>query len=220
MKKKRIGILGGTFNPVHMGHLRTAEEVKENLALDEVHFIPSFNPPFAKHGLASFSDRLKMVRTAIRGNPFFAVTDIESKIPGRSYTAHTIHAFMREHPKDRIFFIMGADTFLELPKWYKPEEVIGKVEVVVILRPPYNIERLMKIPFLKREQRNKLKSVESRKKVSLLTNVGKRRIVFLRTTPLDISATYIRNQIKKGKSVKYLLPQKVESYIISNKLYH
>lgn len=220
MGKKKIGILGGTFNPIHIGHLRTAEEVKEALDLDQVLFVPSFDPPFTKQCLASFSHRLTMVRLAIGDNPAFSASDVEAKIHGKSYTAHTVQKLIGEYTGCRLFFIIGTDAFVDLPKWYNPEEIIRQVEVIVVLRPLCEIERLMESPFLGSTQTNKLNSLRSRKKVSLIATVSGRRIVFLRTTPLDISSSFIRNQMRKGKSLKYLLPQKVESYIIFNNLYH
>ncbi len=216
--KKKIGIFGGTFNPIHIGHLRTAEEVKEILFLDEILFVPSYNPPFEKRLLAEFNDRLKMVRIATRDNPAFSVSDIESKIHGKSYSIHTVEALIRQYGRN-LFFIMGADAFIEFPNWYLPGKIIKAVDMVVVLRPPYHVSRFMKSPFVNNAQSAKLKSIEKRKKVTFKPIVGRKRLIFLRTTPLDVSATRIRDMIKRGKSVNYLLPQRVQSYIISNKLY-
>ncbi len=216
--KKRIGIFGGTFNPIHIGHLRTAEEVKEILSLNEVLFVPSFKPPFERRSLAHFSHRLKMVRIAIRDNPAFSVSDIESKMPGKSYSIHTVEALIKEYGR-RLFFIMGADAFIEFPNWYLPDKIAGAVDMVVFLRPPYKTGSLIKSPFMNDAQSEKLASIEKRKKVTLKSTIGNNRMIFLRTTLLDVSATNIRNMIKRGQSVNYLLPQRVESYIISNKLY-
>ena len=216
--KKKIGIFGGTFNPIHIGHLRTAEEVKEILSLDEILFVPSYNPPFEKRLLAHFNDRLKLVRIATRDNPSFSVSDIESKIHGKSYSIHTVEALIREYGR-KLFFIMGADAFVEFPKWYLPGKIIEAVDMVVVLRPPYQADRFMNSPFVNDAQSEKLRSIEKLKKVTIKPKIGRKRLIFLRTTPLDVSATKIRTMIKRGKSVNYLLPQRVESYIISNKLY-
>jgi nicotinate-nucleotide adenylyltransferase len=216
--KKKIGIFGGTFNPIHIGHLRTAEEVREVLSLDEILFVPTFSPPFEKRFLAHFKHRLEMVRLAIKDNPSFFVSDIESQIPGKSYSAHTVEALAGEYG-EKLFFIMGADAFIEFPKWYLPEKIVDAVDLVVVLRPPYNIDSLIKSPFVNDAQSEKLKSIEKRRKVTIRSTIGNKRMIFLRTTPLDVSATKIRTMIKKGKSINYLLPQRVESYIISSKLY-
>ncbi|GBD98637.1 nicotinate-nucleotide adenylyltransferase [bacterium BMS3Abin07] len=219
MALKKIGLYGGTFNPIHVGHLRSAEEVMEILGMDEILFVPSFNPPFPKRGLASFRHRLNMVKIAIRDNPSFGVSDIESGIPGKSFTAHTIEELNRKLHGCRLYFIMGADTFLDLPGWYKPDRLFALVDLVVMLRPPFDIAQLKQSPFLDSNQQERLAAMKQRIKISVVSGF-KKKVIFLKTTLLDISATNIRTLIKKGRSVKYLLPQRVESYIISNKLYH
>jgi len=218
MSRRKIGIFGGTFNPVHIGHLRIAEEVGEMLGLDLVLFLPSFDPPFRKSGLVSFRHRLAMVRLATAGNPLFGVSDIESKCPGKSYTARTLELLREKHGGDRLMFIMGSDTFLDMPRWYRPEKVLEAVDLVVIPRPPAGIVHLAGSPLLDREQKDKIMALSGRKKISLSMRGG-RKIIVAAVTPLHISATVIRGLIRQGRSVKYLLPQKVESYIISNRLY-
>jgi nicotinate-nucleotide adenylyltransferase len=216
--KEKIGIFGGAFNPIHLGHLRTAEEVKEALSLDEVLFVPSYNPPFEKKTLAQFSDRLNMVRIAIRDNPSFSVSDIESKLKGKSYSIRTVDALISEYGR-KLYFIMGTDAFSEFPNWFHPAKIVETVNIVVVLRPPYEVENYMNNPFIDDGQREKLRSIESRRKVTIKPAFGRKHLIFLRTTPLDVSATNIRVMLKKGRSVNYLLPQKVQSYIISKELY-
>ncbi len=212
-------MFGGTFNPVHLGHLRAAEEVMELLKLHRVMFVPAFSPPFNKTSLVPFEHRMKMVRLAISGNSAFTVSDIESRITGRSFTALTLERLKTSRSKDRFFFIMGADAFLELPKWYRPERVLELADLAVLMRPPLDIKALHKSPLIHKDDKKKLIPGDGRSKISLRTYSSGRRIILLRTTPLDISATRIRSIIRRGKSAKYLLPERIESYIISNKLY-
>jgi nicotinate-nucleotide adenylyltransferase len=216
--KEKTGILGGAFNPIHFGHLRTAEEVKEALSLDEVIFVPSYNPPFEKRSLAQFRDRLNMVRIATRDNPSFSVSDIESRLKGKSYSIRTVDALTREYGR-KLYFIMGTDAFAEFPNWFNPRKIVETVNMVVVLRPPYDVESFVNNPFIDNVQCEKLRSIESRRKVTIKPAFGRKHLIFLRTTPLDVSSTNIRIMLKKGRSVNYLLPQKVQSYIISKELY-
>jgi nicotinate-nucleotide adenylyltransferase len=217
--RKKIGIFGGTFNPVHIGHLRSAEEVKERLRLDRILFVPSFNPPLKDSSLAPFSDRLKMVRLATKGNPDFSVSDIESRIRGKSYTVYALKAMKKEFPGTHMYFIMGTDAFIELANWYKPLEILESVDIVVIHRPSIDMIAVAGSPFLSRSDCRKLAREGLQDKMIMRPVSGKGRITFLPTTHLDISATEIRNMIRKSLSVKYLLPQNVESFIISHNLY-
>lgn len=219
MSGKKVGVFGGTFNPIHIGHLRSAEEVGELLALDKVLFVPSFNPPLKQRNLISFGHRMKMVEIAVKNNPLFDVSDVESRIPGKSYTVYTLKALMRNYSSSRLFFIMGADAFLDIPKWFEPGRLFDLADIVVMLRPPFDAEKLGESRFLKGLDKEKLRTAGLKNKsvFSLAPRSGK--LIVSRVTPMDISATAIRKMIKKGKSVRYLLPQKVESYIISNGLY-
>lgn len=217
--KRKIGLFGGTFNPIHIGHLRVAEEVRQKLGLEEIIFIPSFRPPFRKKNLLSFKHRIKMVQLAISTNPFFSVSNIESTLKNRSYTIYTIQALKKRHQDTEMFFIIGTDSFLEFPKWYKPEQLLNMMDLIIIFRHPVKVSDIVGSPLLYGIDKAKLKLVGSRKKMMFRPLHGGGRLIFLQTTLLDISATMIRSMIRKGESVKYVLPQRVESYIISNKLY-
>lgn len=219
-RRETIGIFGGTFNPIHIGHLRAAEEIREILPLDRVIFVPSYNPPLKNESLIPFDHRFIMVQEAIKGNPRFVVSDIEARIPGKSYTILTIRALRKAYPGARFFLIMGTDAFLDLPRWYRPEEILDAAShTVVILRPPIDLTSLGKSPFLKNVAKKRFQEILKKGKMVFSAPSGKGKMTFLMTTALEVSATEIRRRLRSGKSVKYLLPQKVESYIISHRLY-
>ncbi len=215
----KAGIFGGTFNPVHYGHLRTAEEVREYLGFDKILFIPSRKPPLKSKNIAEPEHRIEMVRLAISDNPFFQLSDIEYKIPGKSYTVKTILALKKQYPASEFHFILGIDAFLDLPNWWHPEELISLIDFVILPRPGFSISLLKNSPFLMTNQK-KMKDFEKSSKRYLEVKLKNRRqAVILKVTPLEISSTEIRSHIKLNRSIKYLLPQDVQSYIISNKLY-
>ncbi|GGJ48291.1 nicotinate-nucleotide adenylyltransferase [Virgibacillus salexigens] len=137
---KHIGILGGTFDPPHMGHLIIAEEVRIALQLDEVWFIPSYTPPHKAQTKTSARDRLNMVKRAIQDNPFFKVNTIELERSGKSYTIQTIKDLQEQHTDTTFYFIIGGDMIEYLPKWHRIEELIQLIEFVGVQRPNYSIE--------------------------------------------------------------------------------
>ncbi len=216
----RIGILGGTFNPIHYGHLRSAEEVYKELMLDEIRFVPSALPPHKpKDEVASADDRLKMVRIALENYPAYVCDPVEVERGGASYTLDTLKELTRKIPdKNDMFFIIGADAFLELGTWHKPKEVLSATNFAVTLRgnqnTPEYFEMLLRVIqeiepsyFINRF----LKEVKSTDK--------KRVIKFIPITEVDISATRIRQRIKESSSIQHLLPREVELFIIRRRLY-
>ncbi|MCE5195130.1 MAG: nicotinate-nucleotide adenylyltransferase [Nitrospiraceae bacterium] len=215
----KIGILGGTFNPIHIGHLRAAEEVLEKLKLNFVIFMPSGSPPLKNNGLADAKHRYKMTRLATFRNRNFKISDIEYKKKSISYSVNTLKHLYRLYPDASFYFILGIDAFLEIPKWWKPKELLKLTNFVVISRPPFKFSDLSSFPFSKISE-SVLKKIETGKtgiyRTKLKTN---RDVILLKLTPLEISSTVIRKLIKEGKTAKYLLPEEVESYIISNKIY-
>jgi len=216
----KIGIFGGAFNPIHYGHLRTAEDVADMLSLDRVLFIPSGKPAFKKPGLAEARHRYQMTKAAIDDNPRFAISDIEVKTSGRSYSADTVRKLKEKHEDYNLYFIMGIDAFADLPEWKEPESLIELANIVVISRPGYSFTELSSLPYLKRISKKILKELDkgTRKKFSFRMPAGQ-RCHLLRVTGLNISASRIRNTLMSGKSSKYLLPDSVKSYIISHNLY-
>ncbi|MFN3396486.1 MAG: nicotinate-nucleotide adenylyltransferase [Thermodesulfovibrionales bacterium] len=216
----RIGILGGTFNPIHYGHLRAAEEVRERIDFEKILFIPSCNPPLKGHELASPKDRYAMTKLAIEKNPYFEISDIECRRKGKSYTVETLTELKILLPDKDFFLILGIDSFVEIPQWYSPDKLMDMVDFIVVSRPGFRFMELA--PMLgshdeDREILNKLDmGLTDIEELNLSTG---RKVMLMNITSLNIAATTIRRLVRDGKSIKYLLPESVEYYIISNKLY-
>jgi nicotinate-nucleotide adenylyltransferase len=215
----KVGIFGGTFNPIHYGHLRAAEEVREKLRLDRILFIPSGTPSLKTEELAEAVHRYKMTRLAVVTNRFFELSDIECRHPGKSYTVKTVEELKKASPGIDFLFILGIDAFLDIPNWWNPENLIVLMDFVVIPRSPFRFVDLLSSPYISADERalKKLDAAEIESYTAKLK--GNRDIIALRLPIIDISATRIRKRLSEGKSIKYLLPEAVESYIISNKLY-
>lgn len=186
----KIGILGGTFNPIHIGHLILADEVREKLGLDKVIFVPTYIPPHKQNSeVAAADERLRMVKAAIKGNKFFKTSDIEIKRKGPSYTVDTVKALNKKFPGEELYFIAGSDLLKYLDEWKDFQELLGLMKFVVATRPGYPLE---KIPAY--VQRVSIRAV-------------------------DVSAFEIRECIKESKSFRYLVPEAVFEYINKKKLY-
>jgi nicotinate-nucleotide adenylyltransferase len=185
----KLGLLGGSFNPIHHGHLITATRAAEALRLDRVLFIPAAISPLKRTAdLASDRDRWALLRLAIRGNPLFQASDLELRRGGVSYTVETLR-HLHQATKARLFWILGTDAALQLPRWKALAEVRRLTEFIIVTRPGDNVSRSM----------------------------AKDHIV--RAPLLEISSSEIRNRIRKGLSVRYLVPDPVESYIRRKGLY-
>lgn len=216
---QKLGILGGTFNPVHYGHLAAAEEVRDRLKLDRVLFIPSALPPHKQEeDMPSSVQRLEMVRLAVTGNPHFKVSDIEVKRGGKSYTIDTIEALLPLHPGAELFFITGLDSFLDIETWKEWERLLSLCSFVVLSRPGYSFVDLAKIGFLTQAEQE-LASLDRRETEQAVVKSGGIRVFLERISLYDISSTDIRTRIHQARTVKYHLPESVEHYIIENKLY-
>lgn len=191
----RIGILGGTFDPVHMGHLVVAEEIREQLGLNRVIFVPAACPPHKVPVSTSDSElRYAMVVLATEDNPCFETSDIEIKRSGKSYTIDTVSEFKDLYGQGcQIFFIMGADSIFEISTWKDPDRLLDLCTVVVTTRPDFDLDRI--------DER-----LRHRVKLATVTDIG-------------ISSTEIRRRVKEGRSIRYLVPEKVEEYIHRNGLY-
>lgn len=216
----KIGILGGTFNPVHYGHLRAAEEIQEIFVFDKLLFIPVGKPPFKKPRTIAAHHRYEMTKIAIKNNPPFDMSDIEIKTRGTSYSVDTINKLSNKYKSAEFFFILGIDSFLDLPKWKQPRRLMGLTNLVIISRPGFSFVDLLSSPYLVNVNKRILREIDRgiRTRFSFDLNTGKK--AFLCKVPeLDISASRIRNLVRVGKNIKYLLPDSVESYIISHKLY-
>ena len=217
MSAAPIGVLGGTFDPIHYGHLRLAEELAEALRLDEVRFIPAGMPPHRGAPQGDAAHRLQMVRLATAGNPRFAVDDREMRRAGPGYTYDTLAELRAESGSARpLVLLLGADAFLEFATWHRWHEVFGLAHVAVAHRPGFPPERWgerMPQPLAREYEARLLRQ-------ALATHLQPAGgIAVIPFTALDISATGIRERIKAGSSPRYLLPSSVLDYIRSKKLY-
>ena len=216
----KIGIYGGTFNPIHYGHLRTAEEVFEKFSLDKMLFIPSGKTPFDKPGLEKARHRYEMVKSAIRGNRHFELSDIETTAGGKSYTVDTIRKLNAVYEGSELFFVLGIDAFLDLPAWKEPDKLIDLTNLVIISRPGHSFSELSSSPYLKGVSIKVMKELDKGVRTEFPFDVSKnKKGILCKVTGLDISASEIRNLITSGKNLKYLLPDSVKSYIIAKELY-
>jgi nicotinate-nucleotide adenylyltransferase len=211
----RIAILGGTFSPIHYGHLRIAEEVREALGLDKVLFIPAFHPPHKENdSLLSPEKRLNMVRLAIEDNPFFDVSDMEVQKGGRSYSVVTLREIHEEQPETEINFVVGTDSFNEITTWCEYEELFKLTNFVVVPRQGYPVKKVGEVlPVALAKQF----CYDSEKGV--YANDYGHFIMYMETTLMAISASEIRERVKEDRSLKYLLPPVVEEYIKAERLY-
>ena len=215
----RIGIFGGTFNPIHYGHLRAAEEAREKLDLDKILFITAGSPPIKTEDIADAVHRHEMVKLAVAGNRFFELSDIECRLTGKSYTVHTIEELKRVHPGAEFFFILGIDAFLDLPSWWQPEMLITLTNFIIISRPDFRFMDLNESPYLKIRGVTLKDMDNSAADLYIAKLKSNRDAILLKLTHIDISSTELRRLIRQDKSIKYLLPPDVQSYIITNKLY-
>jgi nicotinate-nucleotide adenylyltransferase len=195
MRISRLGIYGGTFNPIHTGHLIIAQEIYEQCGLDRLVFMPSARPPH-KHlaGVAAPEHRYRMAVLATREDPRFEVSDLELQRPGPSYTIETLQELRRLHGDAcRLFFAIGADSLVDIATWRAPEQLFALAAVVVVPRPGVDIRRA---PAPWRDQ-----------------------VVLVRSPEVDISSTDIRRRVAEGRSIRYLVPEPVERYIAEHRLY-
>jgi len=228
------GVFGGTFNPIHVGHLLVAEEVRQIFGLERVVFVPSAIPPHkSPEGLIPVEHRLNMALLATLDNPYFEVSTIEAERGGRSFTYDTLQAFRARLPEDsRLYFILGADAFLEIDTWHRAEELFGLCQFVVISRPGISlgqVEEYLAGGFFVRCGRPSLQVVAARqvkdKEGAYLEaerpqdRCVKGRVYFVDALWVDISSSGIRRLVACGRSIRYLVPQAVEEYILKYGLY-
>ena len=219
----RFGLFGGTFNPVHLGHLRAALEVKEGFELEEILLIPAALPPHKIPGeVVDAGDRLHMLNLALENIAGFRVSDIELKRSGPSYTIDTVNYFINTLPENsKIYLIMGLDAFLEIDSWKSYEELLIQVPIIVVNRPNTD-RRLNAIGWELMDEYLKSR-ISGGYKFSELQSCylcgGKQPIFIFEVTALEISSTRIRSLIKEGRSIGYLVPRKAAEYITSRGLY-
>ncbi len=215
MSRERLGVLGGTFDPVHVGHLRAAESVREAMALDRVVFVPACIPPHkGRPTITSAEDRYQMVSAAMQYEPTFEVSRAEIDRRGHSYTIETLAQLAREDPEREIFFITGIDAFRDIRTWKSWEELLRSYSFVVHGRPGYGLAGVYEVvPDSLRAQLVELRSGAAP------PNGRGPSIYLLSALTLNISATEIRAIVRAGRSIRYLVPQEVESYIAEHRLY-
>ncbi|HSR13175.1 MAG TPA: nicotinate-nucleotide adenylyltransferase [Thermodesulfobacteriota bacterium] len=214
---KRIGLFGGTFNPIHFGHLRPAEEIAEQMLLEQVIFIPSAAPPHKKkQDILDAPLRLEMVRLAIADNARFALSAVEAERSGTSYSIETVEHLRRQFGPDKgeLFFIVGLDAFLEIDTWKEYRALFSLCHFVVMTRPGF--EKIFSSEHLPVELANEFCYDDRRKAFRHRSgfHVYPREI-----TALDISSTRIRENLRDGRSVRYLVPDRVEEFIRAHGLY-
>jgi nicotinate-nucleotide adenylyltransferase len=213
----RLGILGGTFDPVHLGHLRAAQETLDLLGLDEMLFVPVAVPPHKPgNTIASFQARRQMLQLAVGGNPRFRVSDIERRMPGKSYTVNTLEQLHRENPGAELFFLVGGDAFFEIDTWYRFMEIFRLAAIVVLRRPDCGENEKEIFDFVTRKVSD-LYSIDPESRE--IRHPALLSVYNLRNTRMDISSTRIRELAARGRSVRYLVPDGVLGYIDGNELY-
>ena len=186
----KIGILGGTFNPVHIGHLILAEEAREKLGLDKIIFVPVNLPPHKdSQDIADAASRLRMLKLAVKANKYFGVSDVEIKRKGCSYTIDTIRIFKNKFPRDQFYFIIGSDLLKYLDEWKDLEEISKLVKFVTAARPGYPLENIPP------------------------------HFETLEIRAVDVSGFQVRQRIKENKSFRYIVSEAVFDFINKKRLY-
>lgn len=210
-----LGLFGGTFDPVHLGHLRLAEEAREALGLASVRWIPAGQPPHRGAPRLSGAHRLAMVRLAVAGNPAFQVDGAEVESTGPSYTVTTLERLRQElGPEQPLVLLLGADAFAGLPGWHRWQALLGLAHLVVLHRPGYALAAPALAPELEQ-----LLAARQTGDPARLAGAPAGAILALPMTQLDISATHIRQLLAAGRSARYLLPPAVLDYIDQHQLY-
>ena len=200
--KKKIGIMGGTFAPIHISHLILAEAAYQELELDVVRFLPSGNPPHKRHrdGRGSDEQRVQMVSLAIEGNPHFELSLEDMVKDEYSYTYRLLERFKEQNPDEELYFIIGADSLFDFDKWKKPDRICELCTLVVATR-------------------NQTAKEEIEAKINAMAEKYSGRFIKLHTPDLDISSNQIREWVAQNKSIRYYVPEAVRSYIEKQKMY-
>lgn len=193
--------MGGTFNPIHLGHLLLAEEAKTQAGLDEILFMPSGCSYMKEEGsILSAKERIKMTALAIEDNTSFSLSTLETERVGATYTFETLMQLKEQNPQNEYYFILGADNLFSIEKWKNPQLIFDNCTLIAAVRGDKDI-------------------IQIKEKADLLTKEFDAKVILLSERMIDISSTEIRERIKQGLSVRYMIPQKVLSYIEKYKLY-
>jgi nicotinate-nucleotide adenylyltransferase len=219
----RIGLFGGTFNPIHLGHVQVVQEVKSGFGLDQILIIPSALPPHKERdGVVDAEDRLEMIRLAFSDNPNFVISDVELKRSGPSYTIDTVRHFKSTSPENtELYLIVGLDAFLEIDTWKSYDDLFLLIPFIVMSRA-INKENSAELKW--KSLKNYLQSKISKGYTFSATQLSfihdkMQPVCVFNVTPVDISSTTIRKRIKKGRSIKHLVPDIVEDFIKAKGLY-
>jgi nicotinate-nucleotide adenylyltransferase len=194
----RLGVFGGTFDPIHLGHLILAEQCRESCGLDRIWFVVAGAPPHKRGGRTSVTHRLEMVRIAVAGHPAFSASEIEASRPGPHYSVETLESIKRENPEDDLFFLIGADSLADLPSWREPMRIAQVATIVVVNRPGFDeVDPASLRDF----------------------GPGAHALVSVTIPPIGIASTDLRERLAEGRSVRYQVPRGVEAYIEAQGLY-
>jgi len=206
-----IGIYGGSFDPVHIGHLRLAEDVRESFGFAQVVFVPAFISPFKEKSFAGAEDRINMLKISLKYNPFFSLSVFEIEKKGKSYTVDTIKHFLNVYKQQPLFFILGSDAFLSLHRWKSADELVNLTNFVVVLRNGADINQIKEY----------IQKHFPQKKLKTYSQIDTSNTGFYLFTgrKIDVSSTEIRKRVKEGKSITYLVLPEVEQYIKKKNLY-
>ena len=219
---KHFGIFGGTFNPIHFGHLRVAVEVLERFKLDKIIFIPSAQPPHKPlSNIAKALDRLNMTQLAIQSNPFFECSNIETQRQGLSYTIETIHELHNIYSDNvRLYYLIGRDAFFAIHTWKTFELLFDEIPFIVMSRPEITHDGAMNNNYFSEYiQQTISQDYVHSQQYKCMIHPKKQRIYYCQVTALYISSSQIRTNLTNGQSIQYLLPNDVHDYILDKKLY-
>lgn len=217
----RLGLLGGSFNPVHNGHLAIARRTLEVLELDQILFIPTSQPPHKPNSsLAPAQDRYEMVRLAIASEPSFASSDAEIRRPGKSYSIDTVRLLQQQYgAQTQLFFLIGIDAFLDFPTWRDPLALLELCTFVVLSRPGLSFESLSTVALLPPIPQSSLADLDAGRISQLDVPLKKEHLTLLQLPPSAVSASDVRARIRRRLPAANLLPPLVESYILQHHLY-
>lgn len=197
-KKQKIGIMGGTFSPIHNGHIALAQEAYKAFSLDKILFMPS-GQSYMKQEVLDTKHRTMMVSYAIEDIPYFELSTIEIERPGNTYTYETLQYLTEHNPDIQYYFLMGADSLFHIEEWREPELIFSMTTIICMVRDEYDI-------------------ADIRNKGEQLSKLGA-KILYLSVSPIFISSTDIRKKVRQHQSISDLVPEKVEKYILQEHLY-
>jgi nicotinate-nucleotide adenylyltransferase len=213
-KRMKIGLFGGTFNPPHLGHLRSVEEVRAQFQLDKIVFIPAGYPPHkSEENVASAEDRYEMLRLTLEDNPHFEISDIEMENTKPSYTIDTLRKILKIYPQNEFFFIVGLEVFQEISTWKDYKKLFPLTHFIVMIKDPLpSPESILPVAIAE-------EFCYSKDEKGGFRHRSEKWVYLSHITRLDISSTKIRKLIGQGEAIQYLVPKTVERYIRLKGLY-